>query len=227
MKKTGAVIWGILFVAVGFILAGNALGITDIELFFDGWWTLFIIVPSVMGLLQEREKTGSLIGLCIGVALLLMCQGILDFELIWKLALPVALILIGLSMIFKNVFGRRISEEIDRLNKDRTSGDEYCATFSNQVVDFSGETFRGTTLSAVFGGVKCDLRNAHIEENQVINGTSIFGGIDIYVPDDVKVKIKSTSIFGGVTDKKKHSTDETAKIIYINATCVFGGVEIK
>lgn len=28
----------------------NAFGITDIELFFDGWWTLFIIVPCLVGI---------------------------------------------------------------------------------------------------------------------------------------------------------------------------------
>ncbi len=31
----------------------------------------------------------------------------------------------------------------------------------------------------------------------------MFGGIEIYVPDDVNVKIKSSSIFGGVSEKKK------------------------
>ncbi len=86
----------------------------------------------------------------------------------------------------------------------------------------------GTTLTAVFGGVKCDLRKAIINENQVINCSSIFGGIDIYVPTDVKVKIKSSSIFGGVSDDRKEKNEkEDAKTIYINATCIFGGVEVK
>ena len=56
----------------------------------------------------------------------------------------------------------------------------------------------------------------------------MFGGIDIYVPENLKVKIKSTSIFGGVDDKKvKEVNDEKAHTLYINATCVIGGVDVK
>ena len=60
-----------------------------------------------MGLFKEREKTGNIIGLLIGVALLLSCQNILDFDMIWKLALPAVLIIIGLSFIFKDTFDKK------------------------------------------------------------------------------------------------------------------------
>ena len=60
-----------------------------------------------------------------------------------------------------------------------------------------------------------------------MNASSIFGGIVIYVPKDVKVKIASTPIFGGVSDNRKKIDKSATKIIYINATCLFGGVEIK
>ena len=56
--------------------------------------------------------------------------------------------------------------------------------------------------------------------------SSIFGGIDIIVPKDVNIKVTSTSIFGGVENKVKNNTTNK-KTIYINATCLFGGVDIK
>ena len=59
MKKTTSIIWGIALVAIGVVLGLNAFGVTDIELFFDGWWTLFIIVPSAVGLFREKDKTGA------------------------------------------------------------------------------------------------------------------------------------------------------------------------
>ena len=67
MKKISKILWGIVLIAVGVIFALNAFGITDIEIFFDGWWTLFIIVPCLIGIFSEREKLGNIIGLTIGV----------------------------------------------------------------------------------------------------------------------------------------------------------------
>lgn len=227
MKKFGNVLWGIVLIAIGLIIGGNALGITNINIFFDGWWTLFIIIPSFIGLFKDNEKTGNFIGILIGIALLLACQDILDFNLIWKLIFPTILIIIGLSIIFKDTIGGKVSKEIKKLNENKTGENEYCATFSGQNVNFDGEKFTGVDLTAVFGGVKCDLRNAIIEQDTVINTSSIFGGIDIYVPENVKVKVKSSSIFGGVSDDKKHSDNAETHTIYINATCLFGGVEIK
>ncbi len=227
MKKVESILWGIVFIVLGLIIAGNVLGITNIKIFFNGWWTLFIIIPCFIGLFKNNRRTGNIIGLIIGVALLLACQGILRFDLVWKLLFPGILIIIGISFIFRDTIGGKISKEIKELNKNRNETNEYCATFSEQNVKFDDDKFTGVDLTAVFGGVKCDIRKAIIEEDQVINATSIFGGIEIYVPENVKVKIKSTPIFGGVSDKASYSKNEQSNIIYINATCIFGGVEVK
>ena len=227
MKKIESILWGLVFIIIGLIIAGNVLGITNINIFFDGWWTLFIIIPCFIGLFKNRGRTGNIIGILIGIVLLLACQDILRFELVWKLLFPGILIIIGISFIFRDTIGGKITKEIKELNKNRIGTNEYCATFSEQNVKFDDDKFTGADLTAVFGGVKCDLRKAIIEENQIINATSIFGGIEIFVPEDVKVKIKSTPIFGGVSDKSNYSKEEQAHIIYINATCIFGGVEIR
>ena len=185
------------------------------------------IVPCFIGLFKDNEKTGNVIGLVIGVALLLACQDILDFNLIWKLAFPVILVVVGLSIIFKDVIGGKVSSEIKKLNEKRNGENSYCATFAGQNVNFNGEKFTGADLTAVFGGVKCDVRNAIIDSDVVINASSTFGGIEIYVPSNVKVKIKSTPIFGGVSNKANTKTDENSHTIYINGTALFGGVEVK
>ena len=226
MKKFENILWGIAFIVVGLILAGNAIGITNIDIFFDGWWTLFIIVPCFIGLFNDSDKTGNVIGLVIGEALLLACQGLLNFEMVWKLVVPVALVIIGVSIIFKDSIHGKINSEISKINKSQKDIPSYCATFSEQNANFENEEFKGADLTAVFGGVKCDLRQAIINSDTVIKAESIFGGVEIYVPSNVKVKIKSTPIFGGVTDKSVHN-QESEHTIYINSTCIFGGVDIK
>ena len=45
MKTTKSIIWGLALVAFGIILGLKSLKIIDFDIFFDGWWTLFIIIP--------------------------------------------------------------------------------------------------------------------------------------------------------------------------------------
>ena len=60
----------------------------------------------------------------------------------------------------------------------------------------------------------------------IINASSICGGIDLIVPKGVNVKVNSTSIFGGVSNKIVNDKDNKVTV-YVNANCLFGGVEIK
>ncbi len=153
MKKIKNILLGIVLIIIGFIMGGNALGITNINIFFDGWWTLFIIIPCFIGLFEENEKIGNLIGLLIGVALLLACQNILRFDIIWKLAFPTVLVIIGISFIFKDTFNRKVAEEIKKLNERNKGSNGYCATFSGQNVDFDGEEFnRNNTNCCIWRG---------------------------------------------------------------------------
>ena len=227
MKKFRDILWGIALVIVGVIWGLNSTGITNINIFFDGWWTLFIIVPCFIDLFKEEDKTGDLIGLLIGVALLLSCQGIINFDVIWKLLLPAILVILGLSIIFKDALGGKINSEIKKLNQNKSHDNGYCAIFSGQDVKFDNEEFNGADLTAIFGGAKCNLRNAIITKDVVINASAIFGGIDIFVPSNVKIKIKSTPIFGGVSNKAVQEKNEETHTIYVNGLAVFGGVEIK
>lgn len=225
MNKTSNLLWGILLIVIGIIFGLNALDITDINIFFDGWWTLFIIIPCFIDLFKEKDKTGNIIGLVIGISLLLASNNIIDFNLIWKLAFPIALVIIGLSLIFKDTISSKVKKEIKNLNKNNDK--EYYATFGEQNLDFTNENFDGCNLNAVFGGIKCDLREAKIKKDVVINASAIFGGITIYVPNNVNVKVVSTPIFGGVSDERTKKVTDSEITLYINATCMFGGLEIK
>lgn len=227
MKNVRNVLWGIVLIAVGVIIALHAFGVADINIFFDGWWTLFIIVPCTVGLFTEHEKTGNLIGILIGVFLLLCCRGILGFDMLWKLAVPVIIIVIGLKLILGSIFANKSAEVMQKLKENGTELKSGAAVFSGNNMDFTGEVFDGAELNAVFGGVKCDLRNAVINKDCVINACAVFGGIEIFVPDSINVKINSNSIFGGVSDKKHNNSKDNAYTLYVNATCIFGGTEIK
>ncbi len=227
MKKFGNVLWGVVLIVIGVIFGLNALEITNINIFFKGWWTLFIIVPSFIELFRGDSKMWSLIWLVVGIALLLCAQNILSFSLIGKLIFPFILVMIGISIIFKDTINKKVTEKIKTLNTNKGDFDEYCATFGGQKCDLSGQEFKGANLDAVFGSVELDLSKAIIKKDQVINANAIFGGIDIRVPTGVNIKVKSTPIFGGVDNKVKTDYKENLPTLYINGVAMFGGVEIK
>ena len=225
MKRFGNLLWGLVFITLGIIIAVNALGVAQINIFFDGWWTLFIIVPCFIGFIKGPTRMGDFIGLVIGIVLLLCAQGFVTFSVIRKLIIPFVFIIIGLGFIFKDFFNSKINEKIKTLNKSGLK--EYAATFGENKVDMSNEVFDGADLTAVFGGVELNLLNSEIKDEQVINATAVFGGITIKVPQNVNVKVKSTAIFGGVDNKVRNIKEENIPTIYVNAFSMFGGVDIK
>ena len=226
MKKVSGILWGIVLVAVGVILTLNAFGVANVDIFFDGWWTLFIIVPCVIGLFTDYDKSGHLIGICIGVFLLLCCQDVLNFDMFWKLLVPAIIVIIGVKMILGSIFDNRGEQVFKQIKENNTTVRSGAATFSGATFDYTGEIFEGAKLDAVFGGIKCDLRGAVINGDCVINASAVFGGIDIYVPENLNVKVSSNSIFGGVSGKERRNNPSN-HTLYLNVTCLFGGVEVK
>lgn len=230
MKRVNQILWGIILIGVGVLLCLNIFGIADFNLFFDGWWTLFIIVPAIVSLITGNDKTGSLIWLCIGVLLLLFCRDILRFDLVWKLALPIIIILIGIKMLIGTRASRAGAEIVQRIKQNNGNMKNGNAIFSGENMIFDGEVFEGAELNSVFGGLKCDLKGAVINDDCVIKASAVFGGIDIIAPDDVRVVVSSNSAFGGVSNKHKAPIvpDGTpVHTLYVNGSALFGGIEIK
>lgn len=231
MKNSDRTIWGIVLIIVGIIWGLKASGILNINLFFNGWWTLFIIIPCLIGLIKGEDTAGNVIGILIGCALLLLVQGIISFEKIGHLIFPLILVSGGLVLLFKSQANTPTTKKIKEISKEGKPL-EYFSTFSGQKIVLDKEV-KNVELSAIFGGLTCDLRDAIIKEDVVVETTAIFGGIEIFVPDDVDVKVVHTSIFGGIDNKRDKKGDKekedsrSKKTIYINSTNIFGGTEIK
>lgn len=205
MKKIENTVIGLILIIIGVIIGLNAFHITNIDLFFDGWWTLFIIVPCFFGLFKDQDKTGNIIGLIVGIYLLLYCQGLINFQFAWKLVVPVIFVLIGLKMIFKDTFNKK---------KPRQN------IYDNQL-------YIGGNYDVTFNGLILDLSKAYLNEETNITISTLFGGVDLYLPDDVNIQIQSSNFLGGVDLHKIENKIENTKVIYLNARCIFGGINIK
>ncbi len=101
MEKLGSIVFGCILIIVGTIVGLNLFDITNIDLFFKGWWTLIIIIPSIVVIINGKHKIDGIIGLVIGVILLLICQDVVSEETIIKLCIPLAIISLGVSILIK------------------------------------------------------------------------------------------------------------------------------
>lgn len=215
---------GILLIAVGVIIAGNVLDWWDVSIFFRGWWTLFIIVPCAGNVRRYGLRTGWGAGLIVGVLLLLSQWSLFSFGWAVKLALPVLLILYGLYVLENGARFNRVAPE--NAHEGHGKNGSYNAFFSGKETSFPGEEFFGASVNAIFGGSELDLRGSIIVEDVTIDATAIFGGVEIYLPDDVNVKLTSTALFGAAENGVKRAEVPEWPTVYIRATSIFGGVEI-
>lgn len=229
-KKLSNIFLGLVFLVIGIGYAGDAVNLWDFSLFFRGWWTLFIIIPCLVSIINNGINVGSFTGLIIG--LMLLAAHYVNIRInFWGLIIPVIFIAIGLKIIFQSFQRKTINVE-PTIHVEGQAGNygpgraEYSAIFSGNSIKVT-DRFTGADLNAIFGGLTLDLRDAVIDSNVEITATTVFGGIDIYVPSGVQIKVNNVPVFGGVSIKNRHSYDSGAYTIYLNSTTMFGGIDIK
>ncbi len=208
--------WGIVLIVVGILFLGRNMNWWNFSIFFEGWWTLFLIVPSIISLVRKESMGTSFLILVLGVLMLLASQNVIDWSTIWKVFLPIIIMVVGLSIIFGN---RKV-----KTKKVKGNAKEYVAIFSgvDEVINKIENDFK---MTAVFGGIELDMRDVTLDSDLVIDCFTLFGGIDIRLPKDVKVEVNGLPIFGGVENKYRNNHD--AKVtVYINHTTICGGVDL-
>ncbi|PKL00745.1 MAG: hypothetical protein CVV56_04560 [Tenericutes bacterium HGW-Tenericutes-1] len=97
MKSDNRKFLGIVLIVLGGIVLLNRLGLWNIDIFFDGWWTLLLIIPALYLMTKNGVSTGNVVLLLIGIFFLLDEIG---FSLRGYL-LPVVLVTIGIAVLFR------------------------------------------------------------------------------------------------------------------------------
>ena len=218
MKKITGIILGAALVLFGVIYLLASFGIINMDISFDGWWALFIIVPSITGFVTSKNKILNIFFLWLGVYLLLAEQGVIDYSFGWKLTIPIVVVLIGIKIIVKSVNVQNRYEN----NQANTSA------FCSKEYDYSGMEITHSKVSAVFGGGKYNFANAKIVDGACLDLFCMFGGVEIIVPKNVNVKINTLCLFGGISDKRDvNSNNEKDVTLTVNGRCIFGGADIK
>ena len=221
----GLVVGGTI-VTVGVLLLLDNLGIVR---FHDLWdfWPLILVVFGVGKVLDGRTPAAYVLGgllALLGSLLLLDNLGILRFE--FSIFWPVLIIALGVSMLLRVMNRQRY---LDGAQGSSDSNLSPVCFFSGSKRRIDSQDFKGGDIVAVFGGVHLDLRHAAIAgEQAVIDVNSLFGGIEIRVPETWLVSMKGVGIFGAFDDKTLHpKADPNVKTprLVITGTAVFSGIK--
>ena len=222
MKQTTLrILTGVTILAIGLGALLGALNLIPFWSIFWLWWPALVILGGVIVIAGDPRKNyiWGLAMLLIGSFLLLKSHGIIEFS-IFSLIVPIIIIAIGLSVL-ANTQNRA---KIPTGTKDV---DDIVAVLSGSETRNTSKDYKGGKLTAVFGGVVLDLRDAKIKADAHLDVFALCGGIELRVPRDWKVVVKTTPIAGGVENKSEGSEDHKGPVLIVTGTVALGGVEIK
>ena len=141
---------------------------------------------------------------------------------------PAALIYLGVLVIV-NSYRRDPDQWLQRPLPIGEDGKRICCSvhYGGDEYIYRGEAFHGARLDAFCGGIRMDLRNAAITEDEEIEIHTFCGGVELIVPQTVNVVVKSRSFIGGVGNHAKHIVGQEVPCLHIIANNFIGGVDIK
>ncbi|MET7357192.1 DUF1707 domain-containing protein [Streptomyces sp. NPDC005562] len=87
---------------------------------------------------------------------------------------------------------------------------------------------RRTHAYAVFGSVEIDLSEAIFEQRQVvIKAISVFGSVDIRVPENVSLRGSGGGVLGSFEVDTLDSPDQDAPVVYVDGFAILGSIEAR
>ncbi len=235
MKSTHAlrILIGILFIAAGAALLLRITGIIE-PLVLPAYllsWQMILIILGVFFLVSEGNRSTGLVLLIIGAVFLSKSYFGIGFREIFRFAIPVLFVIAGFLLIFPR-YMRKKKRYHNRTVTD--AGDDLQAVhiFSGGTRVVQSEQFRGGEVVCIFGGADIHFRDTKLAPGpNVLHVSSLFGGCEIFVPNDWTVRSEATAIFAGFSDKRyladKDISADEQKTLIIKGFLLFSGLEVK
>jgi hypothetical protein len=211
---------GGIVVLVSLLLLASTTGLYDTGPLFRYVPSLFVLV-GLYALVTSgfRNVIGPLVLIAVATAAQLIALGVVargDVTALW----PVLLLIFGLSLVFGRL--RPSVEAIDDARVDTV------AIFGGRDQRSTSRAFAGGDVTALFGGVELDLRDAEVAAPPArLNATALFGGVDVVVPRDWNVRLDVLPVFGATEDERpRRETEREGVDLVVTGFCAFGGISV-
>lgn len=225
---TARLVFGLLVMALGVLFLGANLGYFSAREAFRIFWPAALVVLGLVVLFEPRTRSGRrLLGLGSIVAggwIYAYQEEWIDVDF-WDLAVPLGLVLLGLSLIWRSLRGARSRRAASAAPAEEVRS---FALLSGNDVRSTSTSFRGADLGAFMGGVNLDLTQAGIADGEEaeIDVFAMWGGIEIRVPREWTVVSKVMPVMGAFEDKSEPLAGAARRLI-VRGFVVMGGVEVK
>jgi len=225
-KNEGKLLFGLLlvFLGVGFLIDQTgflrAFGITFGDV-INLLWPLFFAIIGILFLGRNRIGVG-LTFLGVGVLLFLSQTFNLSF---WSLFWPLILIYFGARMLLRQNETHHFSGMSGVSDEDSVHESGLFSEIKHKV---ESKSFKGGSVDATFASFKLDLREAKLSpEGADLSVNATFGGVEIYVPEDMNIKPEGGAVLGGWNNAYKTSASKEGPVLKIRGSAIFGSVDIK
>ncbi|MDX1501551.1 MAG: DUF5668 domain-containing protein [Thermoanaerobaculia bacterium] len=214
---------GLAVIAVGLILTLDQTDLVDADELLI-FWPVVLIAIGLTKIGSRRTPDLAFALIFVGVGLWFLAANlewvdIYPYDYLW----PAVLILAG-AYLLAGGLRRRVRVE----GGDADSFVSSFALWSGIERTSSSDDFRGADLTAIMGGVELDLRQASIRESPaVINAFTMWGGIDLRVPQDWNIEYGLLPILGGYSDNTDQSPGPDSPTLVIKGAAIMAGLDIK
>jgi hypothetical protein len=242
-RRRGGRGWtGFFLLIVGALLLARQAGVYFPDWFFS--WKVFLIgIGLLIGVRHKFRGFGWAIPILIGFIGLI--DEIEDFHLHLRPYLwPAILIFIGGWIMLRprrNYKWDRPFDErqpaVDPAAPAPAAGEEFAdhgdqldvsAIFGGVKKNVLSKAFRGGEITTFMGGAEINLLQADFQGRVRIDCSNVFGGTKLIIPADWEIHSDIIAMFGGVDDKRPPApVPAPNKVLVLDGTCVFGGVEIR
>ncbi|WP_227131615.1 cell wall-active antibiotics response protein [Halorubellus salinus] len=222
LRVTNRSVLGGVVVVLGVLLLLGTTGMFETESLVQFVPSLFVLV-GVYAIVRSgfRNLTGPvLLVLVAGTVQLLVLDVVTDAfaETYW----PVLVVVAGLTILLSR--SRRSDPTVLKEDLDLV------AVFGGVERRPVGERFRSADLAVAFGGAELDLRDATSAKPSEVDALVVFGGAEVYVPEDWVVEVDALPLFGAVTDERPRAPlarDGETPDLVVTGAVAFGGISIK
>ena len=209
-------ILGVFFAILGLLWTADNLALLRADAVLR-YWPAVVVLIGLTKIANSTQRVFGVILTVIGASLLAYTAGWLRFTIFdfW----PLFLIVLGAAIVLR-ALGFRLP------SSSPSDSAQIWTVFNGRKVRSTSRDYSGNAIFTFMGGCELDLTDADIMHSPaVIDAFVMWGGIEIYVPENWEVVGEVVPFMGGF--EMKTGAGSAERRLIVRGGVVMGGIDVK